>query len=323
MSKASWFKCWKKTEFCAHLLEVGASGSCRVLSGHKAKGQEAETKLISRQIQDRNSHWAQCRGLWVIPSGPYPGPALHVPGPGPHKAEASRPCPGQGWSMSLQWHIWNVTPYCALWRAAQIFTWEAAESNETFLRKRKIKSVWKVETGGSTQEGSGREDSTLTHSYIVQPPGRSPGQWEENHGKPPVLLPCCPVSPWLRAHAADFPSEFRGPWRWGARGLGFLQDSCSPGQTLRLWLSRDETVRSGLPAKEQQDPQGADYIPDAFSSNCVLMLVLNIKHITLADAEATTQAHWVGFIYSLTHSAKERQIHLPGLTRHYLRNQKP
>lgn len=29
----------------------------------------------------------------------------------------------------------------ALWRAAQIFTWEAAESNETFLMKRKIKSV--------------------------------------------------------------------------------------------------------------------------------------------------------------------------------------
>lgn len=47
-------------------------------------------------------------------------------------------------------------------------------------------------------------------------------------------------------------------------------------------------MRSGLPAKEQQDPQGADYIPDASSSNCVLMLVLNIKHVTLADAEATT-----------------------------------
>lgn len=107
-----------------------------------------------------------------------------------------------------------------------------------------------------------------------------------------------------------FPVNTWGPRRRGARGLCFLQDSCSPGQTPLLWLSRDERVRSGLPAKEQRDPQGADYAPDAFTSNCLLMHILNIKQVTLADGEATTSDP-LGGLHLFTYAFCKRKADTP------------
>lgn len=75
-----------------HLLAVGASGSCRLISGHKDDGQEAKTKVIFSELQNRNSH----RAWHGTPSHPLPGPTLARSCPDPHKAEASRPLPGPG-----------------------------------------------------------------------------------------------------------------------------------------------------------------------------------------------------------------------------------
>ena len=107
-----------------------------------------------------------------------------------------------------------------------------------------------------------------------------------------------------------FPSEHTGPRRERIRGLCFLQDSCRPGQTLVLWLSRDERERSGLPAKEQRDPRGADYAPDASTSNCLLTHILNIKQAPLADGEATTPDPLGGFHLS-TYAFRQRKAATP------------
>lgn len=107
-----------------------------------------------------------------------------------------------------------------------------------------------------------------------------------------------------------FPSKHTGPLERGNKGpvlpARFLQARADTGPL----AFKGERVRSGLPAKEQRDPRGANYAPDASTSNCLLTRILNIKQVPLADGEATTPDPPGGFHLSM-YAFRQRKADTP------------